>query len=96
MLHLISQSLITNAVLARIAVNDEVVFLDNAVLRLLKAGDLNNVLSQPLEKNQFYVLDEALTVRGITAEELILGIKIIDYTQLVTLTVKHPVIQSWT
>lgn len=96
MLHLISQSPITNAVLERIVANDEVVFLDNAVLRLLKIGDFNNTLSQYLETNQFYVLEEALTVRGITAEELILGIKIIDYTQLVALTVKHPVIQSWT
>lgn len=95
MLHLISQSPIDSAVLERISVGDELVFLDNAVLRLLQHGELNHPLTLLLKKNQLHVLADALTIRGIVAEELVQGINIIDYTQLVELTVKHSVIQSW-
>jgi sulfur relay protein TusB/DsrH len=96
MLHLISQSPIVSAVLARVAVDDEIVFLCSAVLRLLQTGADHHSLSQLLKTHQLYVLADDLAVRGITPEELIQGIKIIDYTELVALTVKHPVIQSWT
>ncbi len=95
MLHLISQSPIESAVLERVAVSDELVFLDNAVLRLLQQGELNQILSALLKNHQLYVLADTLTVRGISAEELVQGISVIDYPQLVALTIKHSVIQSW-
>ena len=41
-------------------------------------------------------MSDALAVRGILEVELIEGIQMIDYEALVTLTVKHSVIQSWT
>lgn len=95
MLHLVSQSPLENAILMRMKEGDDIVFLDNAVLRLLKTGDLNNSLSELLKVHQLYTLADALAVRGISAEELIQGIHIIGYPELVALTVKHPVIQSW-
>jgi tRNA 2-thiouridine synthesizing protein B len=95
MLHLISNSPIESAVLERIGVNDDIVFLCSAVLRLLQTGDLNNTLAQLLKTHPLYVLADDLAVRGITQEELVRGIRVIDYPQLVALTVKHPVIQSW-
>jgi tRNA 2-thiouridine synthesizing protein B len=94
-LHLISQSPIETALFERVAVGDELVFLDNAVLRLLQHGDLNKTLSALLKNHQLYVLADTLAVRGISAEELLQGINIIDYPQLVALTVQHSVIQSW-
>ncbi len=96
MLHLVSQSPIAGAVLARVAVDDEIVFLENTTLRLLQAGADHHRLSELLKTHSLYVLADDLAVRGITPEELIQGIKVIDYTELVSLTVKHPVIQSWT
>ena len=95
MLHLISQSPIETAVFERVADGDELVFLDNAVLRLLQHGELNQTLSVLLKTHRLYVLADTLTVRGISTEELVQGISIIDYPQLVALTVKHSVIQSW-
>ncbi|MCX7068875.1 MAG: sulfurtransferase complex subunit TusB [Methylococcales bacterium] len=95
MLHLISQSPIETAVFERVAVSDELVFLDNAVLRLLQQGELNQILSVLLKNHRLYVLTDTLKVRGIRAEELVPGISVIDYPQLVALTVKHSVIQSW-
>jgi tRNA 2-thiouridine synthesizing protein B len=95
MLHLISESPIGNAVLERVEDNDEIVFIGNAVLRLLQTGDFNNTLAQLLKTHSLYVLADDLTVRGITPQELVRGIHLIDYPQLVALTVKHSVIQSW-
>ena len=95
MLHLISQSPIESAVLERVVDGDELVFLDNAVLRLLQQGELNQTLSALLKNHRLYVLADTLTVRGISVEELVQGISVIDYPQLVALTIKHSVIQSW-
>jgi len=94
-LHLISQSPIESAVLERVADGDELVFLDNAVLRLLQQGELNQTLIALLKNHRLYVLADTLTVRGISTEELVQGISVIDYPQLVALTVKHSVIQTW-
>jgi len=96
MLHLISQSPIDSALLARLCAGDDVIFLENALLRLLNTGELNGVLSALLHTRQLYVLADHLTVRGISVEELVQGISVIDYAQLVALTVKNPVIHSWT
>lgn len=95
MLHLISESPIESAVLARLGAGDDIVFLENAVLRLLQTGADNHSLTQLLDKHQLYVLADALAVRGITKEELVRGINVINYADLVALTVKNPVIQSW-
>lgn len=95
MLHLISQSPIGSAVLARLSAGDDVLFLENAVLRLLQTGADNNRLSELSKTHSLYVLADDLTVRGIAVEELAQGIWVINYTDFVALTVKHPVIQSW-
>jgi tRNA 2-thiouridine synthesizing protein B len=94
-LHLVSQSPIETALFQRVAAGDALVFLDNAVLRLLQHSDLNQPLSALLKNHRLYVLADTLAVRGINAEELLQGISIIDYPQLVALTVQHSVIQSW-
>lgn len=95
MLHLIFQSPIDNAILERIDSGDDVVFLENAVLRILKKGSLCGVLMQLLTVNRLYVLADDIETRGIGTAELVSGIEVIDYAELVNLTVKNPVIQSW-
>ena len=95
MLHLIFQSPIDAAILERIAAGDDVVFLENSVLRLLKKGSLNDTLAQLLKRNRLCVLAEDIEVRGIVAEELVNGIDVIDYAELVSLTVKNPLSLSW-
>ena len=95
MLHLIFQSPIDMAILERIDSGDDVVFLENSVLRILKNGCLSDTLTQFLKQNSLYVLVDDIAVRGISADELVNGIEVIDYSELVGLTVKNPVIQSW-
>jgi len=94
-LHLISQSPIEIAILERIDSGDDVVFLENAVLRVLQNGLLRDTLTQLVTRSRVHVLSEDIEVRGITSDELIKGIEVIDYNGLVALTVNNPVIQSW-
>lgn len=95
MLHLVFQSPIEIAVLERIEAGDVVVFLENAVLRILRNGLLSASLTQLLGTNRLCVLSEDVAVRGIAADELVEGIDIIDYAGLVELAVNNHVIQSW-
>ncbi len=95
MLHLIFQSPIEVAILERIDSGDVVVFLENAVLRILQNGLLSGTLTQQLKRNRLCVLSDDIVVRGIAADELVNGIEVIDYSELVELTVNNPVIQSW-
>jgi tRNA 2-thiouridine synthesizing protein B len=94
-LHLVFQSPIETAILERIDSGDVVVFLENSVLRILQNGMLSDRLTQQLKINRLCVLSDDITVRGIVADELVKGIEVIDYAELVELTVKNPVIQSW-
>ena len=96
MLHLIFQSPIETAILERIDSGDVVVFLENAVLRILQNSLLSDTLTQQLGSNRLCVLSDDIAVRGIAADELVKGIEVIDYAGLVELTVNNPVIQSWT
>lgn len=95
MLHLMFKSPLESAVLARLGVGDELVFLENAVLCLLQTGADNNTLFELSKTHSLYVLADDLAVRGIAVDELVQGIWVINYTDFVALTVKHPVIQSW-
>ena len=95
MLHLIFQSPIDAAILERIAAGDDVVFLENSLLRLLRHGNLNNALAQLLKDSRLYVLADELEARGIAVDELVNGIAVIDYAQLVDLTVNNTLIQTW-
>jgi tRNA 2-thiouridine synthesizing protein B len=94
-LHLIFQSPIEIAILERIDSGDVVVFLENAVLRVIIDSDLSDTLTQQLGRNRLCVLSDDIAVRGIAPNELVKGIEVIDYAGLVELTVNNPVIQSW-
>lgn len=96
MLHLVFQSPLEAVVLERIEPGDVVVFLENAVLRVLQNSVISAALTRKLGQNRFYVLTDDIAVRGITSDELIAGLEVIDYAGLVELTVNNPVIQSWT
>jgi tRNA 2-thiouridine synthesizing protein B len=95
MLHLVFQSPIEIAILERIDSGDDVVFLENSVLRILQKGHLSASLTQLLKQSRLYVLANDIEIRGIAANELVNGIEVIDYPELVSLTVKNPLIQSW-
>ena len=71
------------------------VFLEKSVVHLLQNGKLQDSLDSLLARGRLYVLSDDIVVRGITSDELVKGIEVVDYSGLVALTVKNPVIQSW-
>ncbi len=95
MLHLIFQSPLDTAVLGRIVTGDDVVFLDSAVLGLLKNSRWAQLLTSLADTCQLFALTDDLQVRGIAEQELAAGLVLLDYTGLVALTVKNTAIQSW-
>jgi tRNA 2-thiouridine synthesizing protein B len=95
MLHLISASPIATAVLERIDSGSSVVFLENAVLWILRNGQLHGRLAGMLADHHLYALSADMRMRGINAAQIVQGIEVIDYEGLVELTVAHPLIQSW-
>jgi len=95
-LHLVFQSPIEAAVLERIDSGDVVVFLENAVLRVLQNSVISDAVTQQLGKNRLCVLSDDIAIRGISPNELIEGLEVIDYAGLVELTVNNPIVQSWT
>ncbi len=96
MLHLVFQSPIELAILQRVKPDDVVVFLENSVLRILKQGALQPVLLPLIQTNRLCVMSDDIVVRGISVHELVLGIDVIDFDELVALTIQNAVIQSWT
>ncbi|MEC4749936.1 sulfurtransferase complex subunit TusB [Methylomicrobium sp. Wu6] len=95
MLHLISASPIPTAVLERIDAGSSAVFMENAVLWILRNSQFNGRLTGMLADHHLYALSADLIMRGIDADQIVPGIDVIDYAGLVELTVAHPLIQSW-
>ena len=96
MLHLIFQSPLQTAIFDRIDPGDEVVLLENAVLHTLQGSAFSARLTQQLNSNRLYLLSTDMVIRGIAPGDLVKGLEVIDYADLVDLTVNNPVIQSWT
>lgn len=95
MLHLIFQSPLDIAVLERMDSGDVAVFLESAVLGVLKKGKLADVLATKVGSNRLCVLSEDMAIRGILASELVIGLEVIDYSGFVNLAVENQLIQSW-
>ena len=48
-----------------------------------------------MENISFYVLGPDLKARGLSESNVVDGIKVIDYSGFVDLTVDHDTVQSW-
>ena len=95
MLHIISRSPVEPVILERTAPGDVLLFVENAVLALLRQGRLSVRLEASLTQNRLLALHADLQLRGIETEALLPGIEVIDYGGFVKLTEDNPVIQSW-
>ncbi len=95
MLHLIFE-LSDSIVLNRLHNQAGVIFLNNAVLKLLKNAVFQTALTELLSTTPCYVLSDDLTLRGIETDLLLEQIAVIDYAKFVQLTLEHTPIQTWT
>ncbi len=96
MLHLIFRSPVDLAVIARIGNGDDVVFQEAAVWNAMGGHVLNTHFNQLMDKAcHLYVLQDELDVSGISQEQLLAGVLVIDYSGLVELTVNNKAIKTW-
>ncbi len=94
MLHLIFD-FSNPTVLNRLHNQAGVIFLNNAVLRLVKESLFQNALLELLMTTPCYVLNDDLMLRGIENDLLLDGITQIDYKKFIELTIEHTPIQTW-
>jgi sulfur relay protein TusB/DsrH len=95
MLHLIFQRA-AETLLERVADGDALLFLENSVFSLLKAGKHSATLSALAKHQALYVLTSDLQTRGIAPDRLISEVNIIDYQGFVILTTQYSTLCSWT
>ncbi len=95
MFHLIFNSPVETSVLDRLAENDDVLFLNDAVLCVLAGGRIADFLREKADSIGFYVLDEDMAARGIAPKQLAPNINIVDYPEFVRLAAANALIQSW-
>ncbi|MDD4914566.1 MAG: DsrH/TusB family sulfur metabolism protein [Methylococcales bacterium] len=96
MLHLISLPVLQPEIIERIAAGDDVLLQHNLVW-LAKQGHSDNARLLELLRRPcgVYVMQDMLTACGMAPDGILPGVSIIDYSGLVELTVKNPVIHTW-
>lgn len=94
MLHLVFQP-IDQTLIDRITEGDDVVFLESAVLGLLKNSRWENQITLLANSAKLFVMIDAMSVRGISQTNLVSGLMRLDQAGLVDLTVKNTAIHSW-
>ena len=96
MLHLIYLSNLGEEIIQRIGSGDDVVLQAGLVWTARQKHTDHHQLLQLLAKQcQVFILQEMLIANGIEVREILAGIKVIDYPELVRLTEKNPVIMTW-
>jgi len=95
MLHIISRGSLEANLFERVGSTDAILFIEDAVLMLLKTASLSETLQNLAKKQRLSVLIEDITIRGIAFEDLVANIKPVDYSGFVQLTLEHEVNYSW-
>ena len=99
MLHLVNKSPFerTNlqACLKRAVPGAAILLFEDAVYASLRNTGVSDLVADAVDAFDFFVLAPDLTVRGLDQEEVLRGVKPIDYDGFVDLTVARGTIQSW-
>jgi len=72
-----------------------VLLIEDGVIASLKGTSVSDKVSKAMEGITFYVLGPDLNARGMTDDQIIDGIKVVDYEGFVDLTVEHENVQAW-
>ena len=99
MLHTVNKSPFERDALAacvRLATKGSAVILfEDGVYGALKGTSKADMVSESMKDISFYVLGPDLKARGIDESKLIDGIKVVDYSDFVQLTVDNDKVQAW-
>lgn len=72
-----------------------VLLIEDGIFAALKGTSVSDDVSKAMEGVTFYVLGPDLAARGMTEDQVIDGIKVVDYEGFVDLTAEHENFQAW-
>ena len=72
-----------------------VLLIEDGVIGAMNGTAHSKKISDAMGKVSFYVLGPDLKARGLSESNVVDGIKVIDYSGFVDLTVDHDTVQSW-
>lgn len=73
----------------------DILLIEDAVVAAVSNGNASEKLTNAMVNKQVYVLEADLNARGFTKDNILDGVKPVDYTGFVELTVKNDNVQSW-
>ena len=72
-----------------------ILLIEDGIFGALKGTSATDRISAAMSGVTFYVLGPDLAARGMTEDQLIDGIKVVDYEGFVDLTTEHENVQAW-
>ncbi|MFK5894277.1 MAG: sulfurtransferase complex subunit TusB [Pseudomonadota bacterium] len=72
-----------------------VLLIEDGVVGAIKNSSYADQIASAMPAKQVYVLEPDLNARGFTKEDIIDGIKTVDYSGFVELTTENDNVQSW-
>src|SRR5688572_14953811 len=72
-----------------------ILFIEDGVFAALKNTAASSKVQKALEQFKFYVLGPDIRARGLKEEQVIDGIKMVDYAGFVDLAAEHDSVQAW-
>ena len=73
----------------------DVLLFEDGIYGALKGTQFESEVTEALKKCQVYVLDADLRTRGMREENLIAGVKLVDYSGFVDLAANNNTVQAW-
>ena len=75
--------------------NSDILLIEDAVYAAMIGTQTESLIKSALERCRIYALQPDLECRGLAESRLIGGIRIVDYSGFVELSVKNSAIHSW-
>lgn len=72
-----------------------ILLIEDGIYAALSGTAVSEKMSQALQGRKIYVLGPDLLARGMRAEQVIDGVKVVDYAGFVDLVAEHDNVQSW-
>ena len=99
MLHTVNKSPCENSTviscISMCAKNSSILFIEDAVISVMKSTKFSNTISNSLKDFKMYALKPDLEARGLSLDNVIEGVEIVGSEECVDLTTEHDRVQSW-
>jgi tRNA 2-thiouridine synthesizing protein B len=81
--------------IAHLGASDAVLLIEDAVVAAKVGSQVAPLVQEALKKGPVYVLGADLAARAIKNDDVIAGLKLVDYRGFVDLAAEHKCSQSW-